>query len=166
MTSDDMLWLARAAYSEVNPRPSNWDDPDRQRGAAAVLYALANHFMAVGGKRQLFESLGNFARNYCQPLSPRWATPDASGCRSNPAMCTAERLAHRANMRALSWSALPAQLQNIVQSFSAGMLANPIGGRTDWMQRGLSVASHFSAPVTIANNTFWRHGQARGAEVV
>ena len=164
ITQDDMVWLARGAYSEVNPSSSGWDDAEKQRGAAAVMYAMANHLMTVGQKRQTFQTLGNLIKNYCQPLSPRWASAGAAGCQGSPGNCTTERLAHRAAMRTKQWGTFPAQLERMVQDFSAGTLANPIGRRTGWVAQYSATSHHMSqSPQVVARNLFIIDTNAREA---
>lgn len=164
ITQDDMVWLARGAYSEVNPSNSGWDDAEKQRGAAAVMYSMANHLMTVGQKRQTFQTLGNLVQNYCQPLSPRWASAGAAGCQGSPGNCTESRLAHRAAMRTKQWGTFPAQLERMVQDFSAGTLANPIGRRTGWVAQNSASARHMAqSPQVVAGNLFVIDTNAREA---
>jgi hypothetical protein len=159
ITPDDKLWLIRSIWGEVSRDPSAWSRPDVRQGGAAVLWAFANHYVTVGRKRQLFPSLGDFVQAYSQPINPRWIDPDGQKCRQSPHMCTSDRIAFRRALRAKSWGEFPPDLQELVDSFVAGRLPNPIGTRTDF--RADRTGYRPADPLMIAGNVFGTAPQAR-----
>jgi hypothetical protein len=166
ITEHDMTWLARALLGEVSENAATWANPQTQRGGAAILWALANHYMTVGQKRDHYPTLSAFTRAYCQPLSARWSSIEAAGCQQQPDMCTPTRLARRRMVQTKSWSNMPPQLQFLVESFVAGRLPNPIGTRTDWLASTSRWRTPPADPMTVAGNTFATNAQARRREDV
>jgi hypothetical protein len=166
ITEQDMTWLARCLIGEVGENPAAWANPQTQRGGAAVLWALANHYMTVGRKRDIYPTLMAFTRGYSQPLSARWSSPSAEGCQRQPGMCTPERLARRQRIQGRSWTSMPAQVRSLVESFVAGRLANPIGTRTDWLAASARWRQPPRDPMNVAGNVFATNPQARRREDV
>lgn len=164
ITQDDMLWMARSIWGEVNRNPSAWARADVQRGAAAVLWAYANNYMTVGRKRQIFPTFGQFIQAYSQPINPRWDQASDPKCQQNPNMCTSDRLAFRQSLRSKPWSTFPPELQNIVQRFVQGTLANPIGRRTDFRASGTNYRP--PDPMVVSGNVFGTDPSARARAVV
>lgn len=159
ITDEDKLWMARMIFGEVNRNPAAWSNPSVQQGGGAVLWAMANHYITVGQKRQLYPSLGAFLQGYSQPINPRWVDPNGDRCRRSPAMCTSERIAFRRMLRAKSWNAFPVALQNLVLNFAAGRIPNPIGTRTDFRMAGTGYNP--SDPINVEDNVFGTAPNAR-----
>lgn len=159
ITDEDKLWMARMIFGEVNRDPAAWDRPDVQRGGGAVLWAMANHYVTVGQKRALYPTLASFLQGYSQPINPRWVDPNGERCRRSPAMCTADRIAFRRTLRAKSWGEFPVALQNLVLSFAAGQIPNPIGTRTDFRMAGTGFNP--SDPLNVEDNVFGTAPNAR-----
>jgi hypothetical protein len=159
ITQDDALWLIRAIWGEVNRSNERWETSAVQRGAAAVLWALANNYMTVGRKRELYPTFGQYIQAYCQPINPIWSSAGASGCQRNPGACTADRLAFRQALRSKPWAQFPPGAQALVTAFVAGTLSNPIGRRTDWAAAGEGRTTIDA--VNIAGNVFITDPDAR-----
>ena len=159
ITDEDKLWMARMIFGEVNRNPAAWNRADVQRGGGAVLWAMANHYITVGQKRQLYPTFASFLQAYSQPINPRWVDPNGERCRRSPAMCTSERIAFRRMLRAKSWGAFPVALQNLVLNFAAGRLPNPIGTRTDFRMAGTGYNP--SDPLNVEDNVFGTAPNAR-----
>jgi hypothetical protein len=159
ITQDDSLWLIRAIWGEVNRGNQHWETPGVQRGAAAVLWSLANNYMTVGQKRTLYPTFGQFIQAYCQPINPIWASAGASGCQRNPGACSDQTLAFRQGLRSKQWSQFPAGAQSLVTAFVNGTLQNPVGRRTDWAAAGAGRTTADS--VNIAGNVFLTDPNAR-----
>jgi len=159
ITQDDSLWLIRAIWGEVNRSNQHWETPGVQRGAAAVMWSLANNYMTVGRKRSLFPTFGQFIQAYCQPINPIWASAGAAGCQRNPGACSDQTLAFRQGLRSKPWSQFPAGAQALVTAFVAGTLANPIGRRTDWAAAGQGRRT--ADAVNVAGNVFITDPNAR-----
>jgi hypothetical protein len=127
LTDDDLLWLGRAIYGEAGTR---------QRGGAAVAWAMAQNYMMTGpGGGPRFAALPTFTallRAYCQPINPAWMDPNGPKCQRNPAACTERHLARRRSISGMSWESLPQSVRNIVQAFAEGTLPNEVPGLTDW----------------------------------
>jgi hypothetical protein len=166
ITEQDMTWLARCLYGEVNPSATAWANQATQRAGAAVLWALANHYMTVGRKRELYPTLTAFTRAYSQPLSARWSSLDAAGCQQQPTMCTPTRLSRRRDIQAKSWSNMPAELRFLVESFVAGRIPNPIGTRTDWLASSARWSTPPMDPMNVGGNVFATNPHARRREDV
>ena len=127
ITSSDRLWLGRMLLGETGGRGG--------QVGAAVVWALAQNYMLVigaGSARPRFSSLSALVQAYAQPVNPQWADPSSSKCRDHPEACTADRIERRQRYRATSWSAIPAEAREVVDSFIAGTLTNPVPGLTDW----------------------------------
>jgi hypothetical protein len=159
ITDEDKLWMARMIFGEVNRDPSAWSRPDVQRGGGAVLWAMANHYITVGQKRQLYPTLASFLQGYSQPINPRWVDPNGERCRRSPAMCTADRIAFRRTLRAKTWGEFPVALQNLVLSFAAGRVPNPVGTRTDFRMAGTGFNP--ADPLNVEDNIFGTAPNAR-----
>lgn len=159
ITQEDSVWLLRSIWGEVNRSNRNWDTADVQRGAAAVLWAMANNYMTVGRKRTLFSTFGDFVQAYSQPINPAWVNPDGAKCQQSPAMCTSEMIAFRRALRSKPWSEFPAEAQAIVTAFVNGALPNPVGSRTDF--RAANRGYRPPDPLTVAGNTFGTDPDAR-----
>jgi hypothetical protein len=159
ITDEDKLWMARMIFGEVNRDPAAWSRADVQRGGGAVLWAMANHYITVGQKRQLYLTLASFLQGYSQPINPRWVDPNGEKCRQSPTMCTANRINFRRNLRAKTWGEFPVALQNLVLSFTAGQLPNPIGTRTDFRMAGTGFNP--SDPLNVEENVFGTAPNAR-----
>lgn len=159
ITSTDRLWMARMLWGEVGRSDSAWQSGETQEGGAAVLWAMVNHYLTVGRKRDIYDSLGSFLQAYSQPISSRWADPGSDACRSNEAACSSDRTAFRQATRARSWSSFPINLRNLIDRFVAGQLHNPIGTRTDFRASGTGYFP--SDTLTVAGNVFGTNPQAR-----
>jgi len=157
--SNDRLWMARMLWGEVARSDSQWRDPEKQRGGAAVLWSLVNHYLTVGRKREIYPNLGAFLQGYSQPISYRWADPGSSVCQRNPSMCTESRVSFRQNLRSRSWGSFPPELRNLVDRFVAGQVANPIGTRTDFRASGTGYTPRDI--LVVAGNVFGTNPQAR-----
>jgi hypothetical protein len=164
ITQDDMVWMARAIWGEVNRDPAAWARADVQKGAAAVLWAFANNYMTVGRKRQIFSTFGDFVQAYSQPINPRWDESSDTKCQQVPSMCTADRLAFRQALRAKGWNTFPVELQNVVTRFVQGTLYNPIGRRTDF--RAANTGYQPGDRMIVAGNVFGTDPAARQRQVV
>jgi len=162
ITQDDMLWMARSIWGEVNRDPSAWGRADVQNGAAAVLWAYANHYLTVGQKRSIFPTLGTFIQYYSQPINPRWVDPAGSKCQSAPHMCTASRVAFRRALRAKPWNELPLELRSLVERFVQGRVPNPIGTRTDFRAEGTNYTP--LDRMVVAGNVFGTASNARARQ--
>jgi hypothetical protein len=161
ITHDDMVWLARSLWGEVNPSSSAWSTPDTRTAGAAVLWSYANHYLTVGNKRATFPTLGRFVQAYSQPINPAWIDPSGSKCLRRPQACTPSRIQHRRNMRAKSWASFPAALQELVTSFAQGNVANPIGTRTDFRMAGTGYEREVADAINIEGNVFGTNPRAR-----
>jgi hypothetical protein len=124
LTDTDMLWLARALYGEAGTGAS-------QEHYAAIVWALAQNMKLVRRPR-LFTTFTAITRAYCQPVNPKWESLQSSGCVRRPDHCTEAHLARRRRIRTLQWSNIPANIRQVVDSFRAGTLSNPVPGLTDW----------------------------------
>jgi hypothetical protein len=150
LTDNDLLWLARALVGEVGA--SGWSDRDKQRGGAAVIWALAQNFMLVigaGNRRPRFSTFTNIVRAYCQPVNPAWMDPNGAKCQSHPDACTPARLNRRRQISSMSWNSIPPEVRDLVTQFKQGSLDNPVIGMTDWHARTWN-----GALVEIAGNHF------------
>jgi hypothetical protein len=126
LTDQDLLWLARAIWGEA--------DTHRENGAG-VAWAMAQYYATVlnrRGGRPAFSTFTALLRAYCQPINPKWASRDASGCRRRPDHCTERHLAKRRRVTGASWSEIPSQVRQLVREFAAGQLPNPVPRMTDW----------------------------------
>ncbi|MHC4119758.1 MAG: hypothetical protein ACYSWO_19850 [Planctomycetota bacterium] len=159
ITDEDRLWLARSIWGEVNRDPAAWTRPDVQQGAAAVMWSYANHYITVGNKRRLYSTLGDFVQAYSQPINPRWDSATDTRCQQSPEMCTPDRLAFRNSLRAMPWTSFPPALQNLVISFAAGHVPNPVGTRTDFRASGTGYVP--ADALVVAGNVFGTDPSAR-----
>lgn len=159
ITDDDKLWLARSIWGEVSRDPAAWTRSDVQHGGSAVLWAFANHYITVGNKRNLYQTLGDFVQAYSQPINPRWDSASDTRCLESPEMCTPDRLAFRNSLRAMPWTSFPPALQNLVISFAAGQVPNPVGTRTDFRAAGTGYTP--ADPINVAGNVFGTASNAR-----
>jgi len=123
LTDDDMLWLGRAIVGETGGRNEEW--------GAAVAWTLAQNMKLIQ-RSSPFTTFTGVTRAYCQPISPRWATADASGCQRAPHMCTERHLERRQRYLRMTWDEFPSATQNVVTAFRAGTLPNPVPGAVDW----------------------------------
>jgi hypothetical protein len=164
ITQDDMMWMARSIWGEVSRDPASWSTANVQRGAAAVLWAYANHYLTVGRKRAIYPTLGRFIQGYSQPVNPTWANPSSDKCRRSPAMCSSARIQFRQGLRAMPWSSFPPALTNFVEKFVAGRVGNPIGSRTDFRAAGTGLERRPDA-IRVAGNVFITSEYARRPQV-
>jgi hypothetical protein len=148
LTDDDLLWLARAVWGEAGDR--------NERGGAAVAWAMVQyHALVIGrnGQRPAFSTLTALLRSYCQPINPRWASMDASGCRERPGDCSVGALDRRRQITNASWSSIPSVPRGVVEQLAAGSLANPVPGMVDWAARDWSRESQ-TPLINIGGNKF------------
>lgn len=138
LTDDDLLWLARAIWGESGA--------DNETGGAAVAWAMVQyHALVIGrtGGRPAFSTFASLLRAYCQPINPKWASLNASGCREHPDRCTETLLRRRAMITSAAWGSIPETPKRVVERLIAGSLSNPVPGLTDWAayewQRGSQV---------------------------
>lgn len=130
ITQADILELARAGAGEAGTNP---------QGVAAVLWALANHYMRVPAKRPLYPSLGGFARAYCTPL-------------------------HAGRVHStMPWSQIPQVVRETTTKWAKGCVPSPIGGRTDW--RASWAGYNPSDAVNVGGNVFGTHDRAQAITV-
>lgn len=100
ITDDDLLQLARAGEGEAGG--------SNPVAIAAVLWALANHYMRMPNKRIIYPTLGAFTRAYSTPLHS--GRPYSTR----------------------SWDSLSVVTRETVRMWSHGCVPSPIGSRTDW----------------------------------
>jgi hypothetical protein len=160
ITEEDKVWLARMIYGEVDRTTAGWTRQGTKQGGAAVLWSMLNHYMTVGQKRQLYNTLARFIQAYSQPISAVWADPGSSRCQQNPAACTQQKIAFRQMLRAKPFGNLPSGLQATVNDFIAGRLQNPIGTRTDF-RAAYTGSGWASDPLVVAGNVFGTNPNAR-----
>ena len=153
LTNDDLLWLARAVWGEADVNT---------RGGAAVIWAMAQYHALVigaGNRRPAFSTLLGLLRAYCQPINPRWASPEAAGCVSRPAACTQRHLDRRARITNASWEQIPRSVRDLVVRFAAGQLDNPVPGAVDWADEDWS--SRSSIPLINIEGNYFGVGRVR-----
>lgn len=130
LTQQDLDMLARSVYYETRTHPE---------GMAAVVYALANHYLRVPGKRELhYPTLAAFTARYSTPL-------------------------HDPGKRNQDVATLPGEVRAAVRSFAAGTLRNPIGARTDW--RASWAGYNPADAVNVGGNVFGTNERATGSAV-
>jgi hypothetical protein len=160
LTDSDMLWLGRAMVGEVGERASLWDNAETRRGGAAVIWALAQNFMLIigsGGKRPRFDTFTQVVRAYCQPVNPAWARGGRFVVAPHPRLSeaswrraiTEDKLNRRERISSMSWNSLPVKVRELIDSFRAGTLENPIPGMVDW-----AAGNWTGGQVRIAGNLF------------
>lgn len=109
LTPGDLLWLARAVEAEGGTRPD------------ATIWTFAQDFALHHG-----DSFTSLIRSYSQPVNPIWSSPTASGCVAHPDMCSAAKLAHRADVQSKPWSSIAAGVRTKVVAFAQAALPNPV----------------------------------------
>lgn len=124
LTSDDLLWLGRAAQFEGGDNP------------AATLWTYAQRWALLGWRG----SLASLVRAHSQPLNPRWARLDAPGCIEYPERCSPAALARRRIARTASFSELRRDIQGLVTKWAHAEIANPVPRAVDFADR--QVAQH------------------------
>jgi len=147
LTDDDLLWLARATWGETR---------DRDRGAAGVIWAMAQyHALVLGrdGSRPKYARLADLLRNYCQPINPRWDEPSDERCQAHPELCTPRHIERRRMYATTPWSGIPEAVRSLVTRFAEGRLENPVPGLTDWAAYDWSSTSTVPL-VRLAGNRF------------
>lgn len=147
LTEEDRLWLARATWGESGTHA---------QGNAAIVWAMAQYHALVigsGGRRPAFSTLTGLLRAYCQPVNPKWATTEGSGCRQQPNLCTPADLERRARFTNASWGQIPSSVRGVVDRFFQGALDNPIPGLVDWNNRDWGADSQVPI-INIARNRF------------
>jgi hypothetical protein len=157
--SNDRLWMVRMLWGEVARSERAWATQDTQRGGAAVLWAMINHYLTVGRKREIYPNLGAFLQGYSQPISYQWADPGSSRCQRNPSACTDAKIRFRQALRTRAWGEFPPELRNLVDEFVAGRVQNPIGTRTDFRASGTGY--YPSDMMVVEGNVFGTNPAAR-----
>lgn len=159
LTQDDAVWCIRSIWGEVNRSNRDWNTSDVQKGAAAVLWSMANNYMTVGRKRQIFPTFGEFVQRYSQPINPVWLNPNGEMCQRSPNACTPEKIQFRQSLRSKPWSEFPPEAQALVHAFVNGTLRNPIGSRTDFSASWTGYRT--ADAINVAGNVFGTDPDAR-----
>lgn len=154
LSQETKLLLAQALLGEVGEAASIWDREEKQRGGAAVLWALIQLHMlwqdSNGGvPHRAYPTFERLIRGYVQPLNPRWSDPNAGKCLEYPDACTDRHIARRRRIQGYTWNRIPVKVREIVNSWSAGHIDNPIPGMVDY-----AAYDYSGAQTTIAGNVF------------
>jgi hypothetical protein len=131
ITDDDLLQLARAGEGEAGGR--------NPIAIAAVLWALANHYMRMPNKRRIYPTLGAFVRAYSTPLHA-----------GRPYSTRA-------------WDALSLVTRETTTRWAHGCVPSPVGSRTDW--RAASAGYNPGDALNVGGNVFGTNEQAVAARV-
>lgn len=156
ITGEDKVWMGRMVIGEAGR--SGWENPSKLIDGAAVLWSVATRWVT----RPEFQSWSftRLMRAFSQPINPIWETAQSSGCQRRPSMCTSTHLSRRAQIRSTSWSALPPQVQDLVDRFIKGRVTNPVPGYNNFAAAGhissSKLASSELPPMTVGGNTFIR----------
>ncbi len=151
LTSEDVLWLARAFVGEAG------EDCTRKE-ASALFWCWMDRFMLVNG-RWLTEgwSFAALLRAHSQPINPLWADANTSLCLAHPEACTSEKLARRAYIRSLSVSKLQSlgAYQRALEA-QEGTLERAVGSATyDFAACSLTAKQGRPCPgISIGGNCF------------
>jgi len=141
LTAEDALWAARAAswesYGAKHPSSTPTDAQD-------VLWALTQRYARWRGQGKDFDFVHS-TRTFSQPLSPKWASKDASGCRARPDLCTDTILARRREAQNATWEDLKrrdaergTRVVETVERWARGQLPNSLPRATNFAQPGVS----------------------------
>jgi hypothetical protein len=135
LSQSDLLWAARATSGEVLPKsnPEATDDD-----AADVLWTLTQRHAWWLQQGKTF-SFAHTVRGFSQPISPKWASADASGCQAHPELCSEAKLAQRQALIGASWAELRARDEQrgtlvvaAVRAWAEGRLPNTVPGVTNF----------------------------------
>lgn len=144
LTPEDALWAARTVswetYSSNHPSAGDTDAED-------VLWTITQRYARWHGQGKTFDFIHS-TRTFSQPLSPKWSSPEASGCKANPSLCTDAILARRKEARTATWADLEerdrergTRVVETVRRWARGDLPNPLQRSTNFAQPGVA-SSH------------------------
>jgi hypothetical protein len=157
ITDEDKLWLGRLVIGESGLNAT------RQEGAA-VLWSIAQRRATLPGMQG--RRFVDVIRGFSQPLSPLWDDPNADRCLQYPEHCTASRIERRRVVSSTSWSALPAQVRQLVEDFVGGRVPNPIPGYNNFATVELASRRQSELPlVAVGGNGFIRDPGSLQGEV-
>lgn len=121
ITSNDLLWLARAVACEGG-------------NEAATAWTYAWRFIVKGWRG----TLADLVRAHSQPVNPIWDEASDERCVSNPSRCTPAQLERRARCASATWDSLPEQVRIKVLAWARGALGNPAPKATDFADQVVS----------------------------
>lgn len=158
ITQQDKELLAQALVGEVAEGASRWNDPEVQRGGAAVLWALLQLHMLWKSRTGTIPRMSSFQaliRSYAQPVNPEWSVPEQGRCVDHPEKCTPRIIARRQRIQSYTWNTVPAQVRDLINRWTAGQVPNPVPGMVDYAHYRFN-----GDQVNIADNNFgtlpWR----------
>jgi len=141
ITPEDALWAARAvsweSFGKKHPKATDTDESD-------VLWAITQRYARWREVGKDFDFIHS-TRTFSQPLSPKWASKSASGCRANPSRCTEAMLARREEAKRATWEDLArrdaergTRVVETVRRWAHGKLPNSVPTATNFAVPSLS----------------------------
>lgn len=118
-----MLWAARMVEGEGG---------DPSRDPAAILWTMAQLLSPTAQRekygRVTFDSYSSLIRAYSQPINPAWASGGSkcTGAYAGSEACSPARLAARARLSQMPFSATRVTTQAAVLRWAHGLLSNPV----------------------------------------
>jgi hypothetical protein len=130
LDDDDLLETGRMIMGEGGA-----ESPDE---AAAIIWTLIQRkWWGTGMPTPNPSRFGGLTwtshiRAFSQPINPIWRDPNSASCRDHPTQCSAETIAHRQRMAALTWQDMTPVVINAVQLLADGQLPNNVPGVVDF----------------------------------
>ncbi len=162
LTTDDALWCARMVVGEAGEDAAASDEAAALVSTMLRRYAVINDARLARGASELWGSLAvlltgtESTRGYSQPVSVYWST------RGDDA-----RLARRARIRSLEWSAVPLSIRQTVLDVLSGtrpLIAAPaVHFAAAAVVRAQLGADAVRVPVRGASNWFTSGAESRKA---
>lgn len=152
----DKVWAARMVVGESGT--------SNMQAGAAVLWAVAQRWVTKPQFQGM--SFTSVMRAFSQPINPIWSSPSGSGCQQRPDMCSQTALSNRARIQSTPWSSIPMSVQQLVEEFFSGRVANPIPGYNNFAASWATSGGSSELPaVAIGGNTFMRDPGSLPGEV-
>lgn len=125
LTSEDVLWAARATQFEGGTNP------------AATLWTHGQKF----GGYSTRPTFTDFIRAYSQPINPLWDDPSDEKCIESPSRCTAAAIERRRRARTITWNELHPRIRDLTTRWATARLSNPVPRAVEFADPGVSL--HF-----------------------
>lgn len=159
---EEQLWLARMCIGEGGKKCT-------QDHALAMVWALVNRHLLHKWRGKWPIDFGEFARNFSQPINPRW---QYGGDLATKHKSSESRLKRRARICNLAWDEIPENIQRVVMYLGHGILPPPLcvielekNRISNWAASTSSLRKKYPHGVSIGGNWFFEDAELEDGSV-